>query len=112
MFKLICKTFCSYYKEGKEDVGYCFPVVLFCAKDLNYAQLREKVVKIDRSLTEIFCLRCEFFPLDCDFHLLPEPGNPCGGYLYFLNLIKKRTLSIGELKRLCEAFSPCVSKNT
>lgn len=112
MFKLICKTFCSYYREDKEDVGYCFPVKLFCAENLAYTQLKEKIAKIDRSLTNIFCLRCDFYPSDCDFHSLPEPGNPCGGYIYFLNLLKEGALSFDELKRLCEAFSPCISEKT
>lgn len=111
MFKQICKNYCPYYREGKEDVGHCFPVLLFCDKELTYKDVKT-ANEIKRSLVELFCLRCEFYPEDCDFHALENTGSPCGGYIYFYHLLKKGDLSIEQLKELCETFTKCISKKT
>lgn len=97
----VCKKFCHYYKENKEEAGGCFPVKLLSLANLGYTEVTP-ISEISDQLREIFCKRCDFFPDDCDFQLSVNAGFPCGGYVYFLSLIERGIISIDEIKRLCE----------
>lgn len=92
----VCKKFCHYYKENKEDVGGCFPVKLLNSANLNYNEV-VPTSEISDKLRELFCRKCDFFPDDCDFQLSLNPGFPCGGYV-----IERGVINIDEIKRLCE----------
>lgn len=88
---IICKGFCIYFKEGKEELhcnGYMFlrdnftpyelKTMLALAnpkKDLKYI-IPEK----DEKLTNLLCKRCDFFVDGCDYSD-NQLGPPCGGYL-------------------------------
>ncbi|GAB4432162.1 MAG: hypothetical protein OHK0040_02000 [bacterium] len=108
MFRLICRKFCTYYREEKEDLGHCFPIKVFVANKGQFLETT-KIVTISSKLEDLFCSNCEFYPNDCDYSIDKE-AEPCGGYKYYLTLLEEGTLNIDELAKLCDACKTCVSK--
>jgi len=87
---LICRTFCTYYKEGREDVR-C-GTFLFLQRTLAPGELRDLIVTYgasciessavysrDVDVKEIACEECDFLIDGCDFRE-NRSGPPCGGY--------------------------------
>ena len=87
---IICKGFCSFYKEGREDL--CCGTYLFLKKNLTLRELRsaldlskmderlsEYVFPADKEIKKLVCDKCDFLVDGCDFR---EDGShpPCGGY--------------------------------
>ncbi|NTU42144.1 MAG: hypothetical protein HGA78_03655 [Nitrospirales bacterium] len=85
---IICKGYCRYYKEGKEDLlcgGY-----FFLRRNLTPSELKAVLklsagegadtAKGDPALLEAICRGCDFFVDGCDFSD-NESGPPCGGYI-------------------------------
>ena len=87
---IICKGFCSYYKEGKEDL--CCGTYLFLKRNLTLGELcsvldlskmderpSEYFSTADDEIKRLICDKCDFAVDGCDFR---EDGShpPCGGY--------------------------------
>src|SRR5208283_4934343 len=86
----ICKGFCSFYREGKEEL--CCGTYLFLKNNLTLRELRaaldlskmderssEHVFPADEEIKSLVCDKCDFLADGCDFR---EDGShpPCGGY--------------------------------
>src|SRR5512137_2645672 len=87
---LICRAFCTYYKEGREDVR-CGTFSLL-QRNLTPGELRELIGSYgasgiestarysrDIEVKEIACEECDFLIDGCDFRE-NRSGPPCGGY--------------------------------
>ena len=96
---LICKRFCSFYKEGKEDLlcgSYLFLKrnlslrELGCILDLSKAadRLPECASSADDEIKRLVWEECDFLVGGCDFR---EDGTnrPCGGYFIVELLLKQ-----------------------
>ncbi len=93
---MICKNFCSFYKEGKEDL-LC-GTYLFLRKNLTPREL-SSAIKLsgrrkhptagaspaDEEIKSLVCRKCDFLVDGCDFR---ENGSqpPCGGY-YIIEML-------------------------
>jgi len=103
--EIICKGFCKYYKEGKEELhcnGYVFlrdnltPHELTTMLDNSATERQNKRATVcrtaalphsrtkDEELKNLVCKRCDFFIDGCDY-IDNQSVPPCGGYL----IIKK-----------------------
>lgn len=88
--ELICRDFCRYYKPGREEMqcgGYAFLRNNLTSGELEYLGKRvkgqgraAKIPPVSKELTELVCLKCDFFIDGCDF-TDNRSGPPCGGYL-------------------------------
>lgn len=96
--ELICKRYCNYYKDVKEDLT-C-ETYNFLAEKFTPDELESKIhdIKIkpqfscDEEIKRLICDRCEFLINGCDFRDgLDAP--PCGGYAIIEWLIKKKALA-------------------
>lgn len=85
--EIICKRFCRYYKEGKEELqcgGYSFlkahltPAELASMLKASDKEATETAGK-DPGLLESICRGCDFVVDGCDF-ADNRSGPPCGGY--------------------------------
>lgn len=84
--ELICKGFCSFFKEGKEDMT-C-ETYNFLVRNLTERELRCLIMSINKTadlssddyIKSNICDRCEFLKEDCDFRAGKE-SPPCGGYV-------------------------------
>lgn len=91
--EIICKGFCKFYKEGKEEIqcgGYkLLKNNLTCAELIQLADNISKQTNPEESenfLTQFICNKCDFQIDGCDFREgLPSP--PCGGYIIISRLI-------------------------
>ncbi|MEW6117074.1 MAG: hypothetical protein AB1553_09265 [Nitrospirota bacterium] len=91
--ELICKGFCRFYKEGKEEL-HCGTYV-FLRNNLTAAELHSllKLFKPpapefskDSAIKEMVCDKCDFLVDGCDFRD-NESGPPCGGYAILEKLL-------------------------
>ncbi|MGO9013704.1 MAG: hypothetical protein ACLQF0_01875 [Dissulfurispiraceae bacterium] len=95
---IICKGFCSFYREGKEDLS-C-GTYLFLRNNLTLCELRSVLVlskmddlpsgnvfPADEEIKRLVCDKCDFLVDGCDFR---EDGShpPCGGYSIIAMLLK------------------------
>lgn len=83
--KTICRGFCRFYKEGKEELTcgtYNFLAERFGPEDLaaKIKDIRKTAdFSRDEEIKKIICGKCEFLADGCDFREgLDSP--PCGGY--------------------------------
>lgn len=100
--KFICESYCPYFREDKEDIGHCYPVIL--AKYMNTHILLDMSYTFENKffLEDFLCADCDFYKEDCDFHNENNRGLPCGGYMYFEHLLKEGKVSIDDIRRLCK----------
>lgn len=95
--ELICKGFCAFYKEGKEEF-HC-GTYEFLRNNLAPAELQSllKTTKPsspdfskDIAIREMVCAQCDFLVDGCDFR---EDGSnvPCGGYIIIEKLLNGST---------------------
>ncbi len=85
--EFICKGFCKFYKEGKEELhcsGYELLKNNLTIKELtmlsDYMTKTPSAEFLDDILVEFICSKCEFQTDGCDFREgLESP--PCGGYI-------------------------------
>lgn len=96
--EIICKGFCRYYKDGRDEL-YCggYKVLRenvtinelrtidnFLKKDSHvFKNLRD----LKKELEEMVCNGCDFFVDGCDF-VSSESDHPCGGYLIISKIIQ------------------------
>ncbi|GAB4418440.1 MAG: hypothetical protein OHK0032_14420 [Thermodesulfovibrionales bacterium] len=91
---IICKGFCKFYKEGKEELRcetYNLLSRRFSPEELK-SMIQDVAAKPDRSfdreIRTLICEKCDFVVDGCDFRDgLDSP--PCGGYAIIEGLIKK-----------------------
>ena len=88
---IVCRPFCSFYKEGKEEIqcgGYNLLKDQFTLSELKIlaAQI-EKTKDISRqiptknkNLADLICSQCDFLIDGCDYSE-NRSGPPCGGYI-------------------------------
>lgn len=88
---LICRRFCSFYSEGKEEMT-C-ETYNFLARNLTVSELESLIHGISKTpdlssddyIRVVICSRCDFLGGDCDFREGRE-SPPCGGYVIIENL--------------------------
>lgn len=91
--EVICKGFCSFYKEGKEELlcgTYRFLRDNFTPDEL--AEVPEGIepdFSEDAWLRDSICSKCDFLTDGCDYRE-GNPPPPCGGYVVAEFLRKKR----------------------
>lgn len=101
--KLVCKKYCSYYKEDKESEKGCYPISIIGRFPFFYFPQESYQFKNSfKELQSIFCPKCEYQKNDCDFQLEENPGPPCGGYIYFQHILSKGLITIDDIRRICE----------
>jgi hypothetical protein len=94
---IICKSFCRYFKEGKEEMhcgGYQFLVGNFTIAELRrLADLPDRPEEIksllppgDENIFRLVCDPCDFRIDGCDFRE-NRSGPPCGGYILIDRLV-------------------------
>ncbi len=91
---LICKTFCEFYKEGKEELHcmtYLYLQERFSPDELSkLTDVQQKIpdYSMDKEIKEEICEKCDFIKDGCDYREgLSSP--PCGGYR-IVEVLKKR----------------------
>ena len=92
---IICKGFCSFYREGKEEStcgAYGFLSEALTSGELSYAVRNLPSApdySHDEAIRELVCDECDFLVDGCDFREgLPSP--PCGGYTIVEGLLAGR----------------------
>jgi len=104
--KILCLPYCSFYKEGKEEM------LCFCAELLMMileSDKREMVIDVlssnkgptekvyyqDRQSLEHLCSKCGFYITGCDFTDPDFKGYspPCGGYIAIMKLLRAHAVS-------------------
>jgi len=91
--EIICRRYCRYYKEGKEDLlcgTYMYLAARYSALELKRAP--EEITPDfsgDAYILEKICRGCEFFIDGCGFRE-GSPGPPCGGY-YLVEWLRKQS---------------------
>lgn len=91
--ELICKGFCSFYREGKEEMT-C-ETYNFLTRNLTVSELEGLIhgisktpdLSFDDYIKSNICSRCEFLKEDCDFRA-GKHSPPCGGYVVIESLAK------------------------
>lgn len=91
--EIICRRFCGYYKEGKEEMT-C-GTYNFLARELTLKELASLTRDIqagpdfsfDKEIKCLVCDRCDFLADGCDFRDGLN-SRPCGGYTVIEKLIK------------------------
>jgi hypothetical protein len=90
---IICKRFCKFYKEGKEEFQcgtFLYLKELFSAEDLesSLSEIPERPsFTEDEFIQELVCRKCEFLVGGCDYREgLNSP--PCGGYVIIEHIIR------------------------
>lgn len=89
--ELICKGFCAFYREGKEELT-C-ETYNFLVRNLTKRELKRFIQGIaktpdyfsDDYIRAVICNRCNFLKGDCDFRA-ERISPPCGGYVIIENL--------------------------
>ncbi|MBI3600767.1 MAG: hypothetical protein HY097_09035 [Nitrospinae bacterium] len=96
LIDLICKGYCKFYKESKDEELSCegfkfferfFPPRL-SNSDIKYSP---SVFKYDSILMDILCKKCDFLIGGCDYrdeeHLSSAP--PCGGFILLHRIMEE-----------------------
>lgn len=101
----VCKKFCRYYKEGKEDL-YCGGYKVL-EQNLTASELSglievsppkvksDDIIKrlnrrTDKKLMALVCEKCDFMLDGCDFRA-GYSGPPCGGYTILYSLFAHKS---------------------
>lgn len=91
--ELICKGFCSFYREGRDELT-C-ETYNFLARNLTASELKSLIhgisktpdLSFDDYIKNTICIRCEFLKEDCDFRA-GKQSPPCGGYVVIEKLLR------------------------
>lgn len=96
--EIICKGFCRFYKEGKEELScgtYAFLFERFTPEELSReirAIRTQPEFSHDEQIRKLICERCGFIEDGCDFiEGLDSP--PCGGYTIVEWLLNKEQVA-------------------
>ena len=105
----ICIPFCSFYKEGKEEMlcrgADIFRRIFSHSRGKYFLSLFDRneicpsVIYQTGEFLEKVCKNCEFYITGCDF---TDPdfkrySPPCGGYIAIVSLIKEDKITLQEL---------------
>lgn len=90
--EIICREFCKFYKEGKEEIhcgGYELLRANLTCKELSnllgYISKKPYPQTLDEMFMEFICSKCDFKADGCDFKVgISSP--PCGGYIIISRL--------------------------
>jgi hypothetical protein len=96
LVNLICKGYCKFYKESKDEELSCegfkfferfFPVSSV-AQDVP---LQPAVFKHDSILMDILCKKCDFLIGGCDYRdeKHHSSASPCGGFILLNRLMEE-----------------------
>jgi hypothetical protein len=95
---IICKGFCNFFKEGKEEIqcgGYQLLIDNFTLNELEHFNrlidrdegIKKQIPLDDETLFGLVCSRCDFRIDGCDYRE-DRSGPPCGGFIFIEKLIK------------------------
>ncbi len=95
---VVCKGFCSYFKEGKDELecgGYRFLMDNFTLTELHLLinlldkpeELKSQIPPDNEDLFSLVCNKCDFRIDGCDY-MENRSGPPCGGFILVANLVK------------------------
>ena len=95
---IICKGFCSFFKEGKEEIqcgGYRILIDNFTLNELEHLThlidkpegLKKQIPPDNETLFGLVCSRCDFRIDGCDYRE-NRSGPPCGGFILIEKLIR------------------------
>lgn len=95
---IICKNFCKYYNEGKEDIscrGYDILRKNLTPRELRFIiriekidpHIKTEIPERNDNIFDLICKGCEFLKDGCDYSSNLS-GPPCGGYNIFSKVIK------------------------
>lgn len=98
---LICKPFCSFYKEGKDNIACGGYKLLKNQLTLSELQLladqisrpegiSKQIPPGNKMMTELVCKQCDFLVDGCDY-AENRSCPPCGGYIFIEQLILSTT---------------------
>ena len=107
---IICKSFCSYFKQGKEDMncgGYRVLINNFTIAELrkladlpdNKDEIKRWIPPDDETLFSLVCSKCDFAIDGCDYKE-NRSGPPCGGYILIERLVKMLEPTARRTKKL------------
>lgn len=107
----LCGTWCSYYTPGKDEAlacqGFVVAKQLMLEKNIfpsEHPDTSDVVMQLRSKraaqLKATLCPACSFSVEDCDFADRLEGAQPCGGFLLLMQLVKKKSVSIDDIKRL------------
>jgi hypothetical protein len=96
---IICKGFCSFFREGKEEIqcgGYQLLTDTLTLSELEHLTsfinrnegLKKQVPPDDETLFELVCRKCDFRIDGCDYRQ-DRSGPPCGGFILIRELVKR-----------------------
>jgi hypothetical protein len=94
---IICKKFCTFYREGRE--GLTCGTYDFISRNVTLGELKSAIQStaptpdfaFDEKIRGLVCEKCDFMIDGCDFREgLDAP--PCGGYTLMEWLIKRKPL--------------------
>jgi hypothetical protein len=94
---IICKGFCKYYKEGKEELhceGYeilrnnltPYELKMLVGSLKCGDEIKNRIHGKNKKLINLVCAKCDFFIDECDY-TDNRSGPPCGGYI-IINLLR------------------------
>jgi hypothetical protein len=95
---IICKKFCTFYKDGKEELTcgtYRFLAERYTPEELDHLISDLNMIpdySCDDEVMKFICAACDFVVDGCDFR---EKGDapPCGGYTIVEAMITRHKLS-------------------
>ena len=96
--EIICKGFCSFFKEGKDELlcgGYKFLRDNLTPNELEHLThfvdraegLKKQIPPDNETLFGLICSTCDFHIDGCDYRE-DRSGPPCGGFILTGKLIK------------------------
>jgi hypothetical protein len=106
---LVCKPFCSFYREGEKEGLMCNGARLLDMLLRKGILSPEAAAGVksgssfasvgNAALEEALCLKCPFRPDGCDFQSQTPPADaePCGGYILLNLLAAKGIVTTGLL---------------
>jgi hypothetical protein len=97
--EIICRPYCSFYKEGKEEMecgGYQYlrnqltlAELQHLVKQSNrYESISRRIPPKNEYLFNLVCKQCDFLIDGCDYSENGS-GPPCGGYLLIEQLVNR-----------------------
>lgn len=109
----ICRKFCSYYHQEKDEAEKCLAyelLAVWCSRKPNLTQALagapppEPPFLGSDPVREIICSRCPFQSHGCDFAAAPEGVPPCGGFQALLWLLQAEVINEMELTNAWDQF--------
>jgi hypothetical protein len=100
--RIICKPFCSFYKEGKDEMacgGYNLLINQATLAELKRLagqisiteDISKQIPPENEFLTNVVCKQCDFLVDGCDY-AENRSGPPCGGYILIERLVSTTTM--------------------